>query len=98
SAAAHPPTPAPMMAMSQVSSRARRVCGAARRAARKVRRVMGEYPVLWGGQSCPQPDFIRLDPLESGSAAKIGCPTVDRLLLSIFSVLEVILPGWAVAG
>jgi hypothetical protein len=29
----------------------------------------------WGGQSCPQPAFSRLDPLESGSAAKIGCPT-----------------------
>src|SRR5258708_4261744 len=27
------------------------------------------------GQSCPQPAFSRLDPLESGSAAWIGCPT-----------------------
>src|SRR5690349_3828394 len=36
---------------------------------------------MWGGQSCPQPAFSRLDPLESGSAAKIGCPTVDRSLL-----------------
>ena len=30
---------------------------------------------MWGGQSCPQPAFSRRDPLESGSAAKIGCPT-----------------------
>jgi RND family efflux transporter MFP subunit len=30
---------------------------------------------LWGGQSCPQPPFRLPDPLESGSAAKIGRPT-----------------------
>src|SRR5450759_2595855 len=32
------------------------------------------------GKSCPQPAFSRLDPLESGSAAWIGCPTSDPLL------------------
>src|ERR1017187_7698432 len=31
---------------------------------------------MWGRQSCLQPAFSRLDPLESGSAARIGCPTV----------------------
>src|SRR5882724_4086939 len=31
------------------------------------------------GQSCPQPAFSRLDPLESGSAASIGCPTSSTL-------------------
>jgi PhnB protein len=31
----------------------------------------------------PQPAFSRLDPLESGSAATIGCPTSDPVALSI---------------
>src|SRR5260370_42080698 len=39
-------------------------------------------PVPWGGQSCPQPAFSRLDPLESGSLAWIGCPTPCRSRLS----------------
>jgi hypothetical protein len=25
---------------------------------------------MWGGQSCPQPDFSRLEPLESGPQAE----------------------------
>src|SRR5208283_3792077 len=33
--------------------------------------------VVWGRQSCRQPVFSRLDPLESRSAAWIGCPTIE---------------------
>ena len=44
--------------------------------------------VLWGGQSCPQPAFSRPDPLESGSAAKIGHPTHGQLLSSRLSLLS----------
>src|SRR5215471_7073906 len=48
---------------------------------------------LWGGQSCPQPPFRRRDPLESGSAGWIACPTgaatnyVSCLALLLFAPL-----------
>src|SRR5450756_1514504 len=38
---------------------------------------------MWGRQSCLRPPFRRLDPLESRSAARIGCPTIDHLLTVI---------------
>src|SRR5262245_7684774 len=44
---------------------------------------------MWGVQSCPRPAFSRLDPLESGSAAKIGRPTIligDVTLSSSFDI------------
>ena len=38
-------------------------------------RQPGVKEAPWGGQCCPQPAFSPLDPLSSGSAAWIGCPT-----------------------
>ena len=43
---------------------------------------------LWGGQSCPQPAVSRLWPPRKAAAAKIGRPTILRLLpLMIFAAL-----------
>jgi tetratricopeptide (TPR) repeat protein len=49
--------------------------------------MLGISP-MWGGQSCPQPPFRRRDPLESGSAGWIACPTnTSCLALLLFAPL-----------
>jgi len=61
---------------------------AAATASLKVKTLIAERrKINAGGQSCPQPAFSRLDPLESGSAAKIGCPTSDLSTISWDSAL-----------
>jgi protein SCO1/2 len=43
---------------------------------------------MWGGQSCPQPLFRRLDPLESGSAARVGRSTLRAIALLLPAALS----------
>jgi len=43
--------------------------------------VLRKQPILWGGQSWPQPPFRRPDRLESRSAGRIACPTVRSNLV-----------------
>ncbi len=57
-----------------------------------MRNHFGARAVLevWGRQSCLQPAFSRPDPLESVSAASVGCSTIPALLETVRPVHEIV--------